>query len=82
MTYTFKTFGPQPDGTYRYKVYNGPMGIAPRTVQEPKRGGGCCTCLHCQRSGRKGGFQIHRTMMPNGFGLDNGPASPTLEQRV
>lgn len=25
MTYTFKTFGPQPDGTYRYKVYNGPM---------------------------------------------------------
>ena len=24
MTYTFKTFGPQPDGTYRYKVYNGP----------------------------------------------------------
>lgn len=24
MTYTFKTFS-QPDGTYRYRVYNGPM---------------------------------------------------------
>jgi len=24
MTYTFKTFS-QPNGTYRYKVYNGPM---------------------------------------------------------
>ncbi len=25
MTYTFKAFGQQPDGTYRYRVYNGPM---------------------------------------------------------
>jgi len=25
MIFTFKTFGPQPDGKYRYKVYNGPM---------------------------------------------------------
>jgi hypothetical protein len=64
MTYTFKTFRPQPDGTYRYKVYNGPMVLRQGLCRSRKEAEAfkVARALHCKRSGRKGGFQIYRTM--------------------